>query len=200
MTETYVLCSGGMDSAVCVGLYDDSTAIHFDYGQSTAQVERRRAMKICEKFDVPLRIIEYGLFQEFSGGVLEDQEYTEDWSGQSPGYVPLRNLHFLTTVAAIAESDGHEDVRIVYGANANDEEGYPDCRRDFVLAAEMAINRSTEECNFIIETPLIDKTKEEIREKARKLGIQPDETVSCYNREEGQSCGTCPACVERRTI
>ncbi|MBN2133340.1 MAG: 7-cyano-7-deazaguanine synthase [Sedimentisphaerales bacterium] len=53
-----------------------------------------------------------------------------------------------------------------------------------------------------IVAPLIDMTKPEIADEARRLGLGPEDTWSCYRpveTEDGfQPCGRCDACVLHR--
>jgi len=65
-------------------------------------------------------------------------------------------------------------------------------------AAEKAVNRSTDQHEIGIETPIIDLSKEDVLRLGDKLGVNWELTFSCYNDKEGKPCGECPACVERK--
>lgn len=214
MTDTtdrhraFVLLSGGIDSAVCLRKaleeHDVVEAIHIDYGQQTESIERENAEKQAERLDVPLHTCDYRtVFKKFAEGTIEDKEYDREHTteeGHSVGYVPQRNLHFLTTAAAVAEHNSEAGERIVLyqGAQQNDEADYPDCRPVFIESAENAINRSTNQHEIRIKTPIIDFSKEEVLHLGERLGVDWMLTFSCYNDKEGKPCGECPACIERR--
>ena len=207
-TKAFVLLSGGIDSAVCLQKalknHDEVEAIHFNYGQQTEEIERSNAERQAQQAGIPLHISDYRtVFKKFAEGTIEDKEYdsenTEE-EGHSVGYVPQRNLHLLVTAAATAEHNTETDQEIVlyHGAQQNDEGDYPDCRPVFMEAAEKAINRSTEQHEIEIETPIINLSKEEVLRLGEELGVNWELTFSCYNDKDGNPCGECPACIERK--
>ena len=208
MTKAFVLLSGGIDSAVClkeaIEEHDDVEAIHFDYGQQTQSIEAKNAQRQAKQLDVPIHTINYrDVFQNFAEGTIENKEYDSEHTteeGHSVGYVPQRNLHFLVTAAALAEhnSEKGDELVLYHGAQQEDAEDYPDCRPNFMEAAETAVNESTDQHSIRIETPILDLSKEEVLEMGEKLGVDWSFTFSCYNDEDGDPCGECPACLERR--
>lgn len=207
-TKAFVLLSGGIDSAVCLqkalANHEDVEAIHFNYGQQTEEIERSNAEKQAEKAGIPLHISDYRtVFKNFAEGTIEDKDYdSEDMEqdGHSVGYVPQRNLHLLVTAAATAEhhSKTGRDIVLYHGAQQNDEEDYPDCRPVFMDAAEKAIDRSTDQHDIRVETPIIDFSKEEVLRLGEELGVDWKLTFSCYNDVDGNPCAECPACIERK--
>ncbi|MFB6200140.1 MAG: 7-cyano-7-deazaguanine synthase [Candidatus Nanohaloarchaea archaeon] len=206
--KAFVLLSGGIDSAVClqkaVNEFEEVEAIHFDYGQQTEEIERENAKQQCKEQGLNLHLIDYReVFAEFAEGTIRDQDYSSDNLSEnqhSVGYVPQRNLHLLTSAAAKAEHETEtgEEIALFFGAQAGDEEDYPDCRPEFVELAENAINESTEQHKVEIKTPLLDKSKTEVLQEGESLGVNWENTFSCYNDEEKTPCGECPACVERK--
>lgn len=223
MSKAVVLLSGGMDSAVCMAIachdHDDVIPIHFNYGQQTEDFEEEQAMNQIGYYmdhhdslnssDVTIhsmRSLDYsGVFHEFSGGITTDRASfenedgsMEEEDGRSTGFVPMRNLHFLSSAAAIADV---EDADAVYiGAQANDEEAYPDCRPAFMQHAQAAINRSMgDDQSITVETPILKKSKPDVVELGEALNVPWEYTYSCYQAIEGEPepCGACPACEER---
>lgn len=207
MTTAFVLLSGGIDSAVCLqeALHQHQTveAIHIDYGQQTSEIERRNAAQQAHQAEIPLHECDYReVFDRFAEGTVKDQPYESENTveeGHSVGYVPQRNLHFLTTAAAIAEHNTptSEDIVLYHGAQQNDRDAYPDCRPAFIEAAETAVNRSTDQHHIHIETPIINRSKPEVLRRGEDLGVDWRLTFSCYNDVDGRPCGECPACLER---
>jgi 7-cyano-7-deazaguanine synthase len=219
MTKAIVLASGGMDSATCLAMacmhFDEIIPVHYDYGQQTADVEKRRAelqvnhlSNIYEDTVISqLEVVDYKpVFGHFARGTASDRESftTEDGEleeddGRSTGYVPMRNLHLIATGAAFA--DIHDADAVYHGAQSGDEESYPDCRGEFMVAAGNAISRSVADGDTIdLATPLLNMTKEEVIKNGEKFGVAWEYTYSCYSEtdfEDPDPCGECPACVER---
>ena len=206
-SKAFVLLSGGIDSAVCLKQafqdHNDVEAIHINYGQQTEGIERTNAEKQANQHDIALHICDYRTtFSKFAEGTIENKEYHRNHTTEeshSVGYVPQRNLHFLTTAAAIAEhnSESGENFILYHGAQQNDAEDYPDCRPVFIEAAENAINQSTYQHAIEITTPIIDHSKPEVLRLGEQLGVNWELTFSCYNDRKGKPCGECPACIER---
>lgn len=207
MTIAFVLLSGGVDSAVCLQealqTHQNVEAIHIDYGQQTSDIERKNASKQAREADIPLHECDYrNVFQLFAEGTVKDQTYDSETpvaEGHSVGYVPQRNLHFLTSAAAIAEHNTPtgEDIVLYHGAQRNDRDTYPDCRPEFIEAAQEAIDRSTDQHDIRIETPVQDLLKTGVLQRGEELGVNWQLTFSCYNDVDGRLCGECPACLER---
>ena len=102
---------------------------------------------------------------------------------------PGRNLVLLSLAAALAQQVGAGEVMI--GANADDHEGYPDCRPAFFAAAAPALG-------VRVVAPLVELTKPEVGRMARELAVPWRETWSCYfPRAKGEPCERCDACVGR---
>ena len=206
-SKAFVLLSGGIDSAVCLKKaskeHDNVAAIHIDYGQQTEDIERANAEKQADDLGIPLYSCNYrAVFSEFAEGTIESKEYSRERTtddDHSVGYVPQRNLPFLTTAAAVAEHNSKtgEDFILYHGAQQNDGEDYPDCRPTFLEAAENAINRSTYQHAIRINTPIINHTKLEVLQLGERLEVNWETTFSCYNDDCGEPCGECPACIER---
>lgn len=116
-------------------------------------------------------------------------------------YVPARNTVLLSLALAWAETldAGH----IFIGANAVDYSGYPDCRPEYLRAFETMANLATKSAiegqPVAIRAPLVDLPKADIVRLALELGVDPAETVSCYQPDAaGRACGDCDACRLRK--
>jgi 7-cyano-7-deazaguanine synthase len=206
-TKAFVLLSGGIDSAVCLQLalseHDDVEAIHYNYGQQTVQREQENARHQAQNSDIPFHVVDYrDVFRNFAEGTIQDQSYdsnTVSQQGHSVGYVPQRNLHLLVSGAAVAEhhTSVGRDIVLYIGAQQNDAADYPDCRPEFIDAAEQAINRSTEQHQVTVKAPIINVSKTDVIDLGEELGVDWSLTFSCYNDTDGLPCGECPACIER---
>lgn len=202
--------SGGADSSVLLFMaaergYEEIHTVTFDYGQ-----RHRREMQ-C----VPLQkcnLEEKYPNIKFTNKVL-DVSYLKDISptssltnldidnpniskiagdAQPVSYVPFRNQMFITICCAYAESLGADTVW--YGAAQVDSlAGYYDGSQEFVDSINQltALNRQH---RILIEAPLLSLSKAEIVQEGVKLGVQFENTWTCYsNREDGLADATTPS-------
>lgn len=217
-TKAIVLLSGGIDSSVCLALalekYDEIQPVHMNYGQQTEQFERKQARNLVhhyhqerENVNRAIEVNYHQVFGRFAGGITdrtsfrnEDGSFEED-DGRSTGYVPMRNLHFAATAAAIADV---EDADAIYiGVQGGDEHAYPDCRAPFITAVQNAVDNSLADGESIeVRAPLLSRSKTEVIQLGENLGVPWEYTYSCYEAIEEtldtpEPCGACPACIER---
>lgn len=204
MKKAIVLLSGGLDSAVTLYIakkdFDFQTLI-FDYGQKAGE-EINLAKEISKIAGCEYTVLEVSL--PWKGSALLDEtmgvpEGKASTGGKIPvTYVPARNMIFLSFAVSFAESIGAEAVFI--GAHQLDFSNYPDCRSDFFDGFRNVIHfgtRGGREGNEVeIVTPVIDKTKQEIVEIGKQLGVPFEHTWSCY-RAGTRPCGVCESCLLR---
>lgn len=150
------------------------------------------------------RVVRLDLAQ-FGGSALTDRSIAVPQQGLKPGipvtYVPARNTILLSLALAWAET--LQARHIFVGANAVDYSGYPDCRPEYLKAFEAMANLATKAAveghRIEVRAPLIDLPKKEIVQLAIELGVDPAETVTCYQPDaEGRACGACDACRIRK--
>jgi 7-cyano-7-deazaguanine synthase len=175
-----------------------------DYGQRHG-AELEAARRVAKRLGaVEHRVVKVDLAQ-FGGSALTDKAIGVPDQGAMPGipitYVPARNTILLSLALAWAEVLQAQHIFI--GANAVDYSGYPDCRPEYLAAYEAMANLATkaavEGSRIEIRAPLIDLPKKEIVKLAIELGIEPAETVTCYQPDtEGRACGACDACRLRK--
>ncbi len=176
-----------------------------DYGQRHA-VELEAARPLPRRLGaLQHRVLKLDLSQ-FGGSALTDPAIdVPDGAGATAAipvtYVPARNTILLSLALAWAEVLGARHVFI--GANAVDYSGYPDCRPEFLRAFELLANLGTkagaEGLRIEVRAPLIDLPKARIVRLALELGVDPSQTVSCYQPDaQGRACGGCDACRLRR--
>lgn len=106
--------------------------------------------------------------------------------------VPCRNPILLSLAVNLAVSIGAEEI--TFGANADDAESFPDCRRTFLKA----FNEMLRVCKIDVRVaaPYIDQSKHWIALLACDLKVKRNETWSCY-RGGDRPCGECDACKKR---
>jgi 7-cyano-7-deazaguanine synthase len=169
--------------------------ITFNYGQIAIK-ETQCAQKIAESLGIKTKIVDLsalkGVFGDVTSLCNSDIPLTAEFS--QPIIVPFRNAIFLSVAVSYAVSVGVD--KIFYGAHGSDEPFYPDCRREFYEAFEMAARLGTGE-NIKIHAPFSGKRKCEVIKKGVELGVPFEFTWSCY-READKHCGKCESCANRK--
>jgi 7-cyano-7-deazaguanine synthase len=175
-----------------------------DYGQRHG-AELVAAQRVARRLGaLEHRVVKIDLAQ-FGGSALTDRSIAIPVQGVKAGipvtYVPARNTILLSLALGWAEVIGAQHIFI--GANAVDYSGYPDCRPEYLKAFEAMANLATKAAvegrNIRVRAPLIDLPKKDIVKLAIKLGVDPAETVTCYQPDaEGRACGRCDACRIRK--
>lgn len=179
------LLSGGVDSTVMLHeLVGEGNQVHvvmFDYKQRHVQ-ELTFAKYHCKLLGVPFKTIE---IPQLSGSELTD--------GRAGVVVPNRNAILLSIAVNTALSLGCELV--TYACNSTDTAIFPDCRPEFVAAFNAMLK--AQEISVQVATPYIDKAKWWIVGKGRDMGVDLNQTWSCY--KGGMiPCGECLACTTRK--
>ncbi len=205
--KAIILLSGGLDSITVLALARQQNflcyALSFNYGQRH-NAELTAAKQIAHDYQVLAhKIIDLDL-ASIGGSALTDEHIAvpnTPQQGIPVTYVPARNTIFLSLALGWAEVLQAQNIFI--GVNAVDYSGYPDCRPEFINAfqslANVATKASTEGQLIKIHTPLIKLTKAEIIQKGIALGINYQQTISCYSADkDGYACGTCDACRLRK--
>ena len=175
-----------------------------DYGQRHG-AELQAAGRVAKRLGAAEhRVVKVDLAQ-FGGSALTDKGIAVPDQGVKGGipvtYVPARNTILLSLALAWAEV--LQAQHIFLGANAVDYSGYPDCRPEYLAAFEAMANLATKAAvegrRIAVRAPLIDLPKKEIVKLAIGLGVEPAETVTCYQPDaEGRACGACDACRLRK--
>jgi 7-cyano-7-deazaguanine synthase len=206
--KALILLSGGIDSATCLAYAKANGyqcyAISFDYNQRH-KIELNYAKKIAKQFNVKEHIIVKLDMSKWGGSALTNKKIKVPKSGIRSGipitYVPARNLVFLSIASAYAEAKKINEIFI--GVNSLDYSGYPDCRPQFIKAFQKTVNLGTkvgiQDKKIKINTPLQKMTKYQIIKLAFSLGVNIDNTISCYDPSpRGIPCGKCDSCEFRK--
>ena len=210
MKKAIVLFSGGIDSSTVLAIAKNQGyncyALTFNYGQRH-NVEVKFTKELTAKFQV----IEHCIFplniDAFGGSALTDDsiavpEYSiENISKITSTYIPARNTIFLSIALAWAETLGVQDI--FFGGCKADAAGFPDCRPAYIAAFENMANLSTQSAvegkKFTIHKPLVTLSKAETIKVGMKLGVDYQQTVTCYQANmQGEACGHCESCGARK--
>jgi 7-cyano-7-deazaguanine synthase len=201
--KALVILSGGQDSTTCLfwalKQYGEGNvyAMGFDYNQRHVG-ELDFAKAICDEENVPFTVLTLPVIQELSNNSLTNPNMAVDTTKPDDAppntLVEGRNILFLTYAAIYAKS---KDIRVlVTGVSESDFSGYPDCRDVFVKACNVSLNLGMD-YPFVVETPLMWRTKAQVWQLASELGVLETirtKTLTCYNGVVGDGCGNCPAC------
>lgn len=210
--KAVVVVSGGLDSSTLLHLIHADYAgyelhgISFDYGQRHKK-ELEFAKYQCDQLGATHKIVEMdflaSLFAE--GGsksslVNKDVDVPEGHYAEAnmkATVVPNRNMIMMSIAAGYAVSVG---ARILAtGVHAGDHFIYPDCRPEFINALDRTIyvgNQGFIKANFELKAPFLYRSKADIANWAFELGVDIDQTWSCYKGGD-LHCGRCGTCVER---
>ncbi len=207
MALAVVVMSGGLDSCVAAALAlaggADVAALHVRYGQRTQHREERAFREVCAALGISrLEVVEIGHLKRFGGSALTDEHLALpegqdiDRAEIPVSYVPQRNGNLLMIAAAWAEVLQAESIWT--GMVQADSSGYPDCRRSFCDALQLALAEGNHDASPdpAIVTPLIDLSKADIVREGVRLGAPLERTWSCY-QDEDAACGVCDSCQLR---
>lgn len=203
--KALVLLSGGQDSTTCLfwakSEFDEVEAIGFHYGQRHGH-EVELASLIAKNASVPFYIANITTLSDISPNALteQDMEVEDSVKEKAPPntLVEGRNMLFITYAGIYAKSKGISNI--VMGVSQTDYSNYPDCRRDFIDAAQQALSLATD-YKFEIHTPLMHLTKAEtwlLADELNVLELIRNNTLTCYNGIQADGCGVCPACKLRK--
>lgn len=201
--KAIVVLSGGMDSTTLLHYLKNKDYEVYGVTFSYAQRHEKELIfaeywgkKLCDKWH-KLDIS----FMEFitSNSALIDKNinlpqdhYTNE--NQKVTVVPNRNMVMLSIAIAWAENLGVKHV--YFGAHANDQTIYPDCREEFVFAISRASQLATY-TNVEVKAPFAQMHKYEIAKLGSDLGVDYSKTWSCYEGLD-RHCGKCATCQERK--
>jgi len=196
-TKIVVLHSGGLDSTVCLLLAasrgHEVLSLGVSYNQRH-QVELDYAAAQCAKLGVDRRVVSVA-WSKPTRELPTGRTVSEIKRGVSSAFLPGRNGVFLMLAAAEAAGIGAQQVWT--GINSVDFSGYPDCRPEFIESFRKMLAFAIPKGPRIM-APLQNKSKPQIARIAKKLGLKPFDTWSCYRPKIAATgytpCGACDAC------
>jgi 7-cyano-7-deazaguanine synthase len=206
MAKALIILSGGQDSTTCLywakERFDELLALTFDYGQRH-RYEIECAKAIALRAGVTHEVLNLGPLFAGLSPLTNDTQAVDTYSSPTalPGglektFVPGRNILFLAVAANRAYVEGCE--ALVIGVAQEDFGGYPDCREEFILKMQVALESGLERPLNIL-TPLMHLTKRETVEMALGLPGCMDalgHSLTCYNGCV-PPCGACHSCLLR---
>jgi 7-cyano-7-deazaguanine synthase len=198
-----LLLSGGLDSATLAVWIAERhpgepiEAYTFLYGQKHA-IELMAACAVAEALGLKHHTL---ALDPIAGSALTDAEVSlpegRDLTlvkGVAPSYVPARNLLFIARMASVQDAFGPAVLWL--GVHHDDHTGYPDCRPEFVEAADQAVRLGTQHA-LRVQAPFVHWSKADIIRWGLEHGVPYDLTHSCYQGRR-PACGVCDTCQARR--
>ncbi len=201
--KAIVALSGGMDSttvlAKMINLGYSVECYAFTYGSKHNQYENIAAQKVAAYYDVPIHgAIDLSQITKWlqsnllkSGEAIPEGHYNSESMRKT--VVPGRNLMFISILAGIAESQGAACVSL--GIHQGDHHIYPDCRKEFYLAAKRTVYLSSDG-RIKLSAPFLGTDKTGIIKWGLAHQVPYHLTRTCYKDQE-LSCGKCGSCRER---
>ena len=173
-------------------------ALTFDYGQRHNK-EIECARNVSALMGVPHHIVDLSAVTPLLGdsALLGGREipachYTEEAAKQT--VVPNRNMIMLSIAVGYAEA--RKIGEVYYAAHAGDWAIYPDCRKVFIEAMQVAVRLATDWNPVDLKAPFAGISKADIVRIGLGLGVPYELTWSCYQGLD-RPCGICPTCIER---
>jgi 7-cyano-7-deazaguanine synthase len=197
-----LLLSGGVDSTTLATWIrehhpgDTVKAYTFLYGQKHA-VELEAAQAVARAFGMDHQVVElppiHGSALTDADAVLPEARDLAKVVGVAPSYVPARNLLFLAHMASLQDALG--PAALWLGVHHDDHTGYPDCRPEFVEAADQAVQLGTR-YQLRVQAPFVDWSKADIIRWGLSHHVPYELTHSCYQGRR-PACGVCDTCQAR---
>ena len=201
--QAVVLLSGGMDSVAAlhwaVARYASVRSIGFDYGQQSRDGEVSSAGTAARELDVQHTLLVLADAFAVRLGLLGNvPDHDPGAHGVHPAFLPNRNAVLLNVAALHACAwFPNGNIDLVFGANAEDAAGFPDCRATYLSELASVLRKGCAR-QIKIVAPWVELSKGGIvaslhANEAAVADIR--RSWSCYRR--GGPCGTCSACVLR---
>jgi len=205
MSEKYiaVLLSGGLDSAVllvCAAQSAPVAPLYVSVGFAWEEEERRmidrllRAPALSRYAIAPLASLTFD---------MRDVYPSSHWAvrGEPPAfdtpdedvYIEGRNITLLSKASIYMAR--HRITRVLMGQLEGNP--FPDASAGFFSAMATALGIGLE-ASIEIEAPFTTKSKTDVIRLGVELGVPLELTLSCMQPADGQHCGRCSKCRERR--
>ncbi len=192
-----ILLSGGLDSLVSLDIasktIDIKLALTFDYGQKAFEEEKNASKKISKLYGINHKTIKLPFLKELCSNALVDynnnklNNFKEVW-------IPNRNGLFINIAACYC--DKYSINYIIFGANKEEADDFPDNSKNFIKSADGFLNYSTIN-NPKVFAPCQEFDKIAIINYAINNNLPLKLIKSCYNSSKisgKKHCGKCMSC------
>jgi 7-cyano-7-deazaguanine synthase len=211
MTNSAVLFSGGLDSAVLLAHAVGSSAA----GVRIQPIYVRAGLAWeSEELSMGRRLLDSGAFGPRILPLvalsvdMRDVYPATHWAvrGEAPGfhtpdedvYIDGRNVILLSKAAVYVGAAARprpSAVTLFIGPLAGNP--FPDATPDFFAAISRSLSLGLA-LPILVEAPFVAMSKSEVIRRGAELGVPLELTMSCMNPRDGAHCGACSKCRERR--
>ena len=189
--QKLMLLSGGLDSAAVAALERPERALFVDYGQVSAEAERKAAKAVAHHLDLDLDELDIDL-DSVGSGLLAGSGQPE--AAPTSEWYPFRNQQLATIAAAHALKRGLGAA--VLGTVAGDGDRHADSTPGFVSTLDMLVRR--QEGGVRVLAPHINALPHELLELSGLPEEVINQTHSCH--VGNLACGECPGCLRRTKV
>jgi 7-cyano-7-deazaguanine synthase in queuosine biosynthesis len=184
-----VLNSGGFDS-ICLCHYLDEVdspkvySLFFDYGQNSAEQERKCAKKISDSKGFEFVEVTIPRFNWSINDI-----YSKSYKGEGTDYLEMRNLVFLSYAVSFCESVDADSIYLAFISTPRD---FKDTSEDFINR----FNSIAEISGVKVYTPLKSLYKQDLYKYVFYNNITEEDYFSCEYPINGKPCGKCCKCSD----
>lgn len=200
--DTVVLLSAGLDSAVLAAAEARTARVHPVYVSAGLAWEAQELAALDALLVRPPYAGQLAPLARLTFTVTDLYSPTH-WAirGEPPAfdtpdedvYLTGRNIVLLSKAAIYAAQQ--KISRTAIGPLAGNP--FPDATPEFFAALARALSLGLAQ-PIEIAAPFADKEKSEVIALGLELGVPLELTLSCMNPQQGQHCGRCSKCRERR--
>ncbi len=180
LPRTWLLLSGGIDSAACLAFFVRQgflvECLHVSFGQPALLQESAAAKRVAHHYKVPLKVLR--------------------WTGSTScqdGEITGRNAFLL--MGALTEIGANSGV-LATGIHAGTS--YYDCSQEFLSAMQIVVDGYCDG-RVNLAAPFVRWSKHQIFAFCSLEGVPTGLTYSC-ERGTKQPCKECLSCRDRRAI
>lgn len=195
--QAVILLSGGLDCTVCLDIAlkttDVKLALTFNYGQKAFLDENKAANAIAKYYNVEHKTIELPFLAQITDNALTNPN-NDNVNEFNSVWVPNRNGLFLNIAAAYADMFNYD--AIVFGANFEEAQSFPDNTAEFVTKANDFFAFSTLKQVEVL-APTLQFDKLQIINYAIDNNLPLNLIKSCYlssTQTQKRNCGECLSC------
>ncbi len=195
--DTLVLMSGGIESVVLAyylreKMNKNIMAINFDMGTPPTDQQVHYSKKIMYSMGAPCEIVNMPGITRMTAGFVDPNVIIFDEGDvhcDDEAFIPIiiTSAIYFAQIAHIPELS----VGLTKEQLRNDTP-------NFINEIGQVIRKyEPGHTNVTVNAPFADKTKSEVIQLGLSLGVNFDNTWSCFNGGSVH-CGTCPSCIERK--
>lgn len=192
-----ILLSGGLDSLVSLDISKKELnvrlALTFNYGQKAFDDELEASIKMAKYYNIEHLVIDLPFLKDLSSNALTE-ENDDNFNDLNSVWIPNRNGLFLNIAGAYADKNNYNFI--IFGANKQEAQHFPDNTKEFIQKSNEFFSYST--LNKVkVFAPCQDFDKIDIINYAIDNNVPLNLLKSCYqdSKKTGKKhCLKCMSC------